>query len=395
MGSRKSYVLSVRRGVAAAYSILMLVALCGLVSMGVDLGRVQLAKTELRSAADAAARAGAAGLASSVSQCKTDAVAVAAANLCDGSSVALDSTQDIEVGFWFSDSRTFVPVTGVLQNWATAVRVHARRTSARGNPIPLTFARLVGRSTCDINAFAVATVAETAGRGYVGLNSVTTNNNANFVSYNSSVNSNPTVGSASSNTMVGTNGTIGTGNNSNIRGDVLLGPSGSVSGSPNVTGNTKNLSSPIPAPSSPAWAPGTNPGGISQNYTVNSNTTLPGGTYWFTSLAINADLTFSGVATVYINGNASVSDNINAFQNVPSNLKIYQIGNRTFGDANANGVTITAQIEAPNSTLTFKNNFTMRGMATFEDINVKNDATFFYDEAAGPAGTVKSITLVN
>src|SRR6267143_935863 len=83
-----------RRGIAAIYSILMLVVLCGLVSMGVDLGRVQLAKTELRSAADAACRAGAAGLAKSVSQCKTDAVAVAAANTCDTTSVALDSTQD-------------------------------------------------------------------------------------------------------------------------------------------------------------------------------------------------------------------------------------------------------------------------------------------------------------
>ncbi|HEV8290460.1 MAG TPA: pilus assembly protein TadG-related protein, partial [Tepidisphaeraceae bacterium] len=87
MRSRKSYAFSPRRGIAAAYSILMLVALCGLVSLGVDLGRVQLAKTELRSAADGAARAGAAGLVGGVTQAKTDAAATAAANTCDGSAV--------------------------------------------------------------------------------------------------------------------------------------------------------------------------------------------------------------------------------------------------------------------------------------------------------------------
>src|SRR2546421_13042758 len=109
MRSRRNILTPLRQGIAAAYSILMLVALCGLVSMGVDLGRVQLAKTELRSATDAAARAAAAGLATSVSQCKTDAVAVAAANLCDGSAGVLDSTQQVEGGFWFEDCRTFLP----------------------------------------------------------------------------------------------------------------------------------------------------------------------------------------------------------------------------------------------------------------------------------------------
>src|SRR5437588_8390759 len=94
----KSARFSFRRGIAAVYSILMLVALCGLVSMGVDLGRVQVAKTELRAAADAAARAGVAGLATSVSQAQSDAVATAAANNCDGSAVVLDSTLDIEFG---------------------------------------------------------------------------------------------------------------------------------------------------------------------------------------------------------------------------------------------------------------------------------------------------------
>src|SRR5438874_7662663 len=119
-----------RRGIAAIYSILMLVVLCGLVSMGVDLGRVQLAKTELRSAADAAARAGAAGVPVSVTQAKTDAAAVAAANTCDGVAVAIDQTQDIEFGSWDDSARTFTVLNGAAQSSANAVRVTARRIAA-------------------------------------------------------------------------------------------------------------------------------------------------------------------------------------------------------------------------------------------------------------------------
>src|SRR4051812_1435676 len=125
MPPRNSSPTRLRRGIAAAYSILMLVALCGLVSMGVDLGRVQVAKTELRAAADAAARAGLQGLATSVAQAKTDAAAVAAANLCDGSPVVIDQNLDIEFGTWTDATRTFTVLSGAAQNNANAMRISA------------------------------------------------------------------------------------------------------------------------------------------------------------------------------------------------------------------------------------------------------------------------------
>ena len=130
MRSRRNILTPLRQGIAAAYSILMLVALCGLVSMGVDLGRVQLAKTELRSAADAAARAGVAGLATSVAQAKSDAVDTAAANTCDGSSLVIDPTLDIDFGNWDSNTRTFTLLSGAAQNNANSVRVTAHRIAA-------------------------------------------------------------------------------------------------------------------------------------------------------------------------------------------------------------------------------------------------------------------------
>src|SRR5258705_6090575 len=176
-----------RRGIAAIYSILMLVVLCGMVSMGVDLGRVQLAKTELRGAADAAARAAAAGLGNSVTQAKTDAATVAAANTCDGSAVVIDTTNDMEFGTWDDDAKPFTVLTGGAQSNADSVRITARRIAARGTAIPLVFARLVGRTTCDINAVAIAKATFALGRGFTGLSSITVRSNTYWVSYNSAL----------------------------------------------------------------------------------------------------------------------------------------------------------------------------------------------------------------
>src|SRR5438045_767426 len=146
---------SARRGITAVVSILLLLVICGFVSLGVEVGRVQLAKAELSTAADAAARAAAGGLTISATQARASAIAMAAANTCDGASVALIDPDDIELGFWDPDARTFYPVTGWIENYAKAVRITARRSAARGNPIQLSFARLVGRNSCDVHSVAI------------------------------------------------------------------------------------------------------------------------------------------------------------------------------------------------------------------------------------------------
>jgi Flp pilus assembly protein TadG len=384
-----------RRGIAAVYSILMLVALCGLVSMGVDLGRVQVAKTELRAAADAAARAGVAGLAVSVTQAKSDATTVAAANLCDGSAVVLDQTLDIEFGTWNDAARTFTVLSGAAQNNANSMRITARRVAARSTAIPLVFARVLGRNTCDINAVAVAKATFGPGWGFTGLSSITMKNNTWVVSYNSSVDTSPGLGTVYGNALLGSNGFIAVGTNDHLWGNVQLGPSGSVDPALQVTGSTYQYTTALQPPAMPSWSPGANPGGISQNYTVNSTTTLPGGNYWFTSLDVDHDLTFSGPATIYVNGNVTIDSDLKAYGNIPSNLKIYQLGaNRTFGDSKANNVNITADIQAPGSDFTMNNNLTFMGVAIFETITTRNDAIFFVDEAAGMGAVARQIVLV-
>lgn len=141
-------------GVAAVWTLVSLVALSGVVSLAVDWGRVQVVKSELCAAADAAARAGAsvASTTSSSDAIRAAAVAAAGYNSADGSPVALSPSADVEVGAWDETSHTFTP-----GGWTfNAVRVRARRTAQSGNAVPLMFGKLVGREASDVTVYAVA-----------------------------------------------------------------------------------------------------------------------------------------------------------------------------------------------------------------------------------------------
>jgi len=131
------------------YYCCAMIALCALISLGVDYGRVQLVKTELQRTADAAARYGATGLATSVTLARTNAKASAAENKADGTSVVLKNS-DIDFGTWDSITKKFTANTPTTN----AIRVTARRRKADGNAVPLFFAPVVGRSNVDIKAIS-------------------------------------------------------------------------------------------------------------------------------------------------------------------------------------------------------------------------------------------------
>jgi Flp pilus assembly protein TadG len=145
-----------RRGIAIIYVIIALVAMLGFCSLAVDLGRVQTAKTELRRAADAAARAGAAYIPQGTSAVQSAAIAIASQNKCDGANVVLTNS-NIQVGIWNKSTSTF-STSGSADNVTTfnAVQISALRTKANGNPIPLLFGSILGASTCNVTATSVA-----------------------------------------------------------------------------------------------------------------------------------------------------------------------------------------------------------------------------------------------
>jgi hypothetical protein len=143
------------RGVAALYVIVIMIALCALCSLGVDFGHVQLVKTELRRTADSAARAAASQMRVGKSAAIAKAVEYAGYNKADGSKVVLDPSKDIEFGTWNPAKEKFTKTNSNDISSCNAVHVIARRITARGNSVPLMFARVLGQDACDVEAESI------------------------------------------------------------------------------------------------------------------------------------------------------------------------------------------------------------------------------------------------
>ena len=144
------------RGMSMIYICVSMTIMLAFASLAVDLAKVQVAKTELRRTADAAAMYGCAGMSTSVAQAQANAIASAGENTANGTSVVITSS-DIEYGSWNPTARSFTVLTGTSQASATAMRVTCRRTAARGTSIPMTFAQIVGFRNFDVTAQAIAT----------------------------------------------------------------------------------------------------------------------------------------------------------------------------------------------------------------------------------------------
>jgi Flp pilus assembly protein TadG len=142
-----------RRGFTFIYTIVSAVALLGVASLAVDFGRVQLAKAELCTAVDSAARAAAANMSLGATSARSAAVQVAAQNRVDGSTLSLGAS-DVVFGIWDNGVFSALPDASIAS--ANAVRILGARAAAKGNAIPLLIASTIGFSHFDIRAQSVA-----------------------------------------------------------------------------------------------------------------------------------------------------------------------------------------------------------------------------------------------
>jgi Flp pilus assembly protein TadG len=135
-------------GLAVVYILILMTAMIAFTSLAVDLGRAQLAKTELHRAADAAAIYGAQGFATST--VLANAITAAAENNVDGTPLILQNS-DVQIGVWHNGQ--FKPNGSGI----SAVQINAKRIKSRNTAVPLLFAAVIGQHTLDINASSVAT----------------------------------------------------------------------------------------------------------------------------------------------------------------------------------------------------------------------------------------------
>ena len=387
------------RGVAVVYVGVGIVVLLGMCSLAVDYGMVQTAKTELRAAADAAARAAAAGIATSVSQAQTNAINIAAANKCAGTAVTITNS-DIDFGTW--SAGTFTVLSGAARSNANAIRINAKRTSANGNPVNLLFARAVGKSTCDVTASAIALVTGKL-PGLTGVSSIQCHTDMFIASYNSSVTTTPdNTSNYTSNVAIACNGTLGSGasGSNNIWGDVILGSAGSLNNNVTCHGTKTTLGSPLTQPSGPTMVVVTNPGGVSATPNLSANTTYtwPGGTYYFSSFTIggnNVTINFTGPAVLYMDcnfGNNKLSTVMTAYQSLPKNLIFYHASGKTLQVQNTADFTMIYY--GPNATFNAHDDLKFRGSLQCDTLILHDTAQIWYDEQLGRASALATYSLV-
>ena len=377
-----------RRGFTLVLYAIMIPALIAIASLAVDLGRVELAKTEMRGAVDSAARAACAYIPSDLTNARAAAIAAAVRNTVDGVALEL-RTQDIVFGRWDTSTQTF----DASSNSPNAIRISAYRTAGRSNPIPLPIASAIGIASKDVSMSQITMAIPSTGQAIVGLNGIEAKNNLFVSSYHSSVTTSPSQSNHNGAGAMSSNGDIIGKNGNCLWGQATVGPSGSIS-NVTVSGGTTYSTTAVPTPTSPAWSPGTNPGGVSQSYSPSGTITLAGGSYWFTSLDVSGTLTFSGPAILYIKGDVDIDGTLLAYNSVPANLKVYVIGSYDFGNTKNNDTDITADIEAPSASFYTKNNLSFKGRMTFNTIQFKNNAELYYDEALGSASGTGSVTTV-
>jgi Flp pilus assembly protein TadG len=384
-----------RRGVVLVYVTLAMVVLAGFVSLAIDVAHVWLVHSELQQAADAAVRYGLTGLSTSVSTAKTNAVAAAADNTADGTSVVLTPGTDIDFGTWTSSTQTFTVLTGAARSGANAIRVRASRTAAAGNAVSCFFGSIIGHGTADVHATAMGYVS--GGYGLVGLAGITLSGNSS-ISYWS-----PT-GATSNHGSIASDGNITLKGSSSIQGDSRPGPgmSVSMSGSSSVSGSTAPLSSYLTYPNASAGSaattnndsaagsslnPGTNDFGIGGTTSL----TLPGGVYYFHNFntAGQTTLSFSGPATVYVTGNVGINGATVTSGNLPENLSIQVIGS---GNVNVgNNASIYFNLYAPQSPVTLSGSGAIYGSVLGFSINMTGTSSINYDLGLPGAWTISMV----
>lgn len=332
-----------RRATAiAATAVFSSVVGLGFAALAVDTGLMFGAKSELQSAADASALAGASGLLSGNAVVQNRVLEYARLNEIGG--VPLSSSEvTMTIGNWEGVRRTFSPLNGSETVTPNAVRVVGTR-----NGVSLLFAKSLGMQTTNLARGATAILGSGVCAGVWGLDGIFGDGNVQTDSYDigqggyGGQNINPN-GDLCSCTDITLNGDV------DIYGDAMYGDGHDLitSGSAyNVWGVTGEHSCSITVPSfdivDAAVHNDNGTIGLTDRnrdpfgggqwdlvVTGNDNLTLTGGTYYFTSAVVDgrATLTIRGPTVIFLSGPAEFTGGgITNVSQVPGDLVIYATG---------------------------------------------------------------------
>jgi len=294
----------------------------------------------------------------------------------DGTPLVLINS-DITPIKWDTASGTYTTGGGTYNG----VRIIAHRSAARSTAIPLTFAKMIGMSSCDISATSIAYCGSgLPPYGVVGISGTLIQNNTITIdSYNSAAGS---YGGANAFThgYVATNGGITLTGGVTINKDIymLSGQSITANGSPNY-GTRQTLSASLSYPGIASA-----PVGSTNLGNVNGGTTLGSGSsntnYVANGINLNSgqSLNINGPVTLYVSGNLTLNGTVNVLNNLPSNFAIRMLTGS--GGVNIQTTTLYADIYSPQTVVNINPGTTIYGRVIGNNLNISGSAAIHYDE---------------
>ena len=380
-----------RRGAIALLAAVFLVVAAAFLAFSVDLGYLVVVESELQNAADAAALSAARALSGGREAAVAAAQVWAGRNTAAGRPVELVPEEDVEIGQWDVATASFTALPPGAPEAANAVRVTCRRTAARGNPLNLFFAPILGTRHGGVQASAVAAVEGARCGLIVGLDYVNVQN-ARIDSYDSDLGPyDPQT--ARQGGDVCSDRFILIGPRGSVRGDARPGEGHRVNRPRNVTGSTEPLSRLI------SWNPinTSEVAGINDNWRIEEKYLKDGrlqlkgqdvlvlhpGTYYFPEgIAVTgqAAIAVIGPTRIVMGGKSNVAGNgiVNATA-APANLRI----DVTDGSASfAGNAAFHADLYGPTAALNVQGNAGFYGAAFGKSIAFSGaKATIHADEA--------------
>jgi Flp pilus assembly protein TadG len=334
-----------RRGAIVVVAAAFLIVIIAFLAFAIDYGQIVSAESRLQNAADAGAMSGARALIDGRAAAIAAAKSWASKNLTTSEQgIVLD--EDVELGRWNDEQATFTEVPEGSVQTLNAVRVTCRRSVARGNPLVLLFARVIGTDHAELTVFATARVNSIRCGPIVGLTKVSLSGSSQTDSYRSDQGA-YSPASPGNEGHVCSNGDINMSGSTQIRGNARPGPGHTLksSSSKGVTGITDPLDRPLNFPP-------TNPGNAQ---TVNNNNsiplsdegiqplnsagefklsggdavTLPPGTYFFSKMSLTggASVRVTGPTRIFVSGDCSMGGgSMVNLSLLPKNLKLFPMG---------------------------------------------------------------------
>ena len=132
-------------------AVFLLAIAAGFAALSVDVGLMYSKKAELQRTADSAVLAAVVEL-PNMSQALAKALEFAEKNMSVEDDGHVLAVADVELGTWDAQSKIFIAGTSP----ASAIRVTTRRSQANGNPVDWHLAKILGMTTADISASAIA-----------------------------------------------------------------------------------------------------------------------------------------------------------------------------------------------------------------------------------------------